>query len=110
MVPCTEALCSLEMQSVQENDSLISVLVVVVVMKPWSCADLGRSRSDLWGGEEMCSCTPSRRPQFHHGAALSHHASPTGASVSFAGHRILKDTCWKNPQEVLMPEDAWNIV
>lgn len=92
----------------QENDSLISVLMVLVLMKLWICAGLGRGEADLWEGKRMCICTPSRRPQLHPGAALAHSASPTGACVCWPQHS--QRNLLENPQKVLIPEDAWSTV
>lgn len=94
----------------QENGSLISVLMVLVVMKLWICADSDRSKADLCGkGRRICSCICSKRPQFHRGAALSHHASPRGACL-LCQPQVSQRNLLENPQKVLIPEGAWNIV
>lgn len=98
------------MQSVQENDSLISVLMVLVVMKLWICADLDRSKADLWEGKEDVQLHTQQK------ASVPLWSSIVPSSLS---HRSLCLLCrpqdsqrnlLENPQKVLIPEGAWNIL
>lgn len=73
-----------------------------MVMELWICADWDSSRADEGKGREggCAAAHTQQKPQFHPGAALAHRVCPTGAFVSFAGHRILKETCWKIPKKL----------
>lgn len=79
----------------QENDSLVSVLVVLVVMKLWICADSDRSRADLWEGKEDVQLHTQRKDSVPPWSSIVPSCLSHRACVAFAGHRILKESCWK---------------
>lgn len=98
------------MQSVQENDSLTSVLVVAVVMKLWMCADSDRGKADLWEGKEDVQLYTQQN------ASVPPWSSIVPSCLSHRGFCLLcrpQDSqrhLLEYPQKVLIPEYAWNIV
>lgn len=64
----------------QENDCLISVLMVLVVVKLWICADLDRSKADLWKGKEDVQL--QQKASIPPWSSIVSSASPTGACGS----------------------------
>lgn len=72
------------MQSVQENDPLISVLRILAVIKLWICADLERNKDDLWKGKQEVQLQTQQKvmgvPSSAVEQRVSRPASPAGAA------------------------------